>query len=347
VSGERELLVAVVGLAFGRRVHIPGWRAVPGVTVAAVCARSGAADVAAADGIPRSTADWRELAEDPGLDIVSIATPPATHHEIALGALRAGKAVMCEKPLAVRQEDAEELAREASIPAAVNFSYRALVPFRLARERIAAGDVGDVHELIVRWHVRSRLGAPAWSWKDSLADGGGALATYGVHALDYSEWLVGRAVRLAASFELQTAERDGLPVTSDDACSLTLTLASGARATIDISLVAERRVHRVEVRGERGSIVLENVDPRDPVGAFTIARDDAPLPLLAQPHATVTDSDPRVEPFAVCAASLAAAVRGGGSVSPSFEDGLRAQRLVAAAHRSAAEGSEIAVPTNG
>src|SRR5262249_33703410 len=154
----------VVGLGFGRRVHIPGWQAVPGTTVAAVCARSGAAEIAALAGIPRSTAAWRELVEDPELDIVSIATPPATHHEIALAALRAGKAVMCEKPLAVREEDAAELARAATTAAAVNFSYRALPAFRLARERIATGDVGEVRELSVRWHVRSRLGVQAWSW---------------------------------------------------------------------------------------------------------------------------------------------------------------------------------------
>src|SRR5262249_8799901 len=149
--------------------------------------------------------------------------------------------VMCEKPLAVREEDAAELARAATTAAAVNFSYRALPAFRLARERIATGDVGEVRELSVRWHVRSRLGVQAWSWKDSLTEGGGALATYGVHALDYCEWLIGRAAGVTASFDVQAAERSGRQVTSDDSCALELTFASGARASIDVSLVAEKQ----------------------------------------------------------------------------------------------------------
>ena len=342
MTAERELLVGVVGLGFGERVHIPGWRKVPGVTIASVCARRGATKVAARNGVPRSIDDWRELVADPELDVVSIATPPASHYEIALAALHEGKAVLCEKPLAIREEQAEELARAAGTPTAVNFSYRALPAFRLARERIGEGDIGEVREVSVRWHVRSRLGLTSWSWKDSLDEGGGALAAYGTHALDYVEWLAGPATDVSATFALPATKRDGRAVTSDDACALQLALASGARASLDVSLVGDEHVHRVDVRGSRGALVLENLDPHDPVGAFTLAVDGE---LLASPGPAhgVTASDPRVEPFAVLAASLAAAVRSGGSVTPSFEDGLRAQRLIAAAHLSSAEGRAVTV----
>jgi len=194
----------------------------------------------------------------------------------------------------------------------------------------------------VRWDVRSRVGLTSWSWKDSLDEGGGALSAYGVHALDYVEWLSDPATDVSATFTFPATERDGRPVTSDDACTLELALASGARATIDVSLVADEHVHRVEVRGERGGLVLENLDPSDPVGAFSLSVDGELVSPPGRAH-VATESDPRVEPFAVLAASLATAVRSGGSVTPSFEDGLRAQRLIAAAHRASAEGRAVTV----
>jgi predicted dehydrogenase len=337
VTAERELQVGVVGLGFGERVHVPGWRAVPGVSVEMVCSRGDAADTAARAGIPRWTDDWRELVADPAIDIVSIATPPATHHAIALAALSAGKAVLCEKPLAVTDAEAEELAAAATAgPAAVNFSYRALPAFRLARERIHAGALGDVLDVDVRWHVRARLDAATWSWKDSAELGGGALAVYGVHALDYVEWLAGPITDLSATLDIPRAERDGRPVTSDDACAIELTLESGARGAVDVSLVAVEHMHRVELRGARETLVLENRDPRDPVGAFTLAADGVAVALPETPRRVPASADPRVEPFAVLADDLAAAVREGAAITPSFADGLRAQRLLTAARRSAA-----------
>jgi predicted dehydrogenase len=336
----RPLRVGVVGLGFGERVHIPGWQRVDDVTVAAVCSRHGAEDVAARTGSAHWTNDWQELVADPELDIVSVATPPAAHFEIALAALRNGKAVLCEKPLTVRLQDAEQLANEATTPTAVNFSYRALTPFRAARAKLTAGRVGALREVRVRWHVPSRLEAAAWSWKDSFGEGG-ALASYGVHVLDYVEWLAGPAAELAASFTVPDLERDGRRVTSDDACGIAITLASGAQAAIDVSLVGTERIHRVELVGESGTLMLENRDARDPVGTFSLTLDGE---KIVEPSPSPMDDDPRVEPFTVLAASLAAAVRSGEPMSPSFDDGLRAQQLIEIAHAAAASRSALPVP---
>ena len=259
--------------------------------------------------VDRVTRDWREAIERDEVELVSIATPPAAHREIAEAALALDKAVLCEKPLAATLEDAEAMAG-LSGRTAVNFSYRALPAFVCARELL-----GEPERIDVRWESPSRTRAHAPSWKDDAELGGGALAGYGVHALDYALWLLGPASVRAAAFE-----RD------DDACSVELAFASGAEGRIHVSLVAPSAHHRVELRGAH-TLVLENCDPVDPVTPFTLTLDGEPVDV---PRASPPDGDPRIAPYAVHAAALLA----GGEV-PTFADGLAAQRLLHAAREAA------------
>lgn len=277
--------VGVVGLGFGRAVHLPGWRLVDGVEVVGARGR-----------------DWRGLLDE--VDVVSVATPPATHAEVALAALAAGKGVLCEKPLAATVAEAEELAAAAGDRAtAVNFSYRALPGFRRFRE-LADGD------LTVTWTVGSRLSPGPPSWKDEALAGGGALAAYGVHALDYAVWMLGPA-------EVVSARIEG----PENAFDAELAHESGRRTYLRVSMVSSQRLHRLEAGGH----VLENRDLDDPVGAFAL--DGAPTPALAVP----AGDDPRVGPFAVHAAGLV----GRDAATPTFADGLAAQRLLEAVRRLA------------
>src|SRR3954447_3713056 len=97
----KTVRVGIVGTGFGRQVHLPAFRAHPNCEVVAVCASrlERAQDAAARHGIERAFGDWRELvAAD--LEAIALAVPPAVQFEIALAAVRAGKAIFCEKPLA-------------------------------------------------------------------------------------------------------------------------------------------------------------------------------------------------------------------------------------------------------
>lgn len=341
-----DLGVGVVGLGFGANVHVPGWRLLAplGVRLAAVCARDGeqAAQVAAAAGVPSAFRDWRELVEDERVSIVSVASPPATHREIVIAALRARKAVLCEKPLGLDSSEAAELAaaaETAGVPALVNFSYRAVPAFRYARGLVERGDLGRILRIEVSWHVGTRLGALTPSWKDHAAAGGGALASFAVHALDYVEWLAGPARRVLGRLDTHFAGGD-----SDDACAILLELASGASALISVSTVSVGgRTHRVELRGERGRLTLENLDPRDHVRPFTATAVSATgrvLPALppVPPFRAAEDADGRVEPFAAHAAEIVAALREGRSCEPSFASAVRAHRLLDAVRASAGSG---------
>ncbi|HWF88597.1 MAG TPA: Gfo/Idh/MocA family oxidoreductase, partial [Pyrinomonadaceae bacterium] len=93
--------IGVIGTGFARTTQIPGFRDCMGAKVVAIASRShDRADAIAKEfGIPFVTNDWQELVQRSDVDLVSVVTPPATHMEIAVGALEQGKAVLCEKPM--------------------------------------------------------------------------------------------------------------------------------------------------------------------------------------------------------------------------------------------------------
>ena len=310
----------------------------------ALCSRDAARARAAADeaGVSRAYGDWRELVADPAVHLIAVATPPSEHAGPVLAALAAGKAVLCEKPLAATLEDATALAAAAAgRTAAISFGYRALPAFVAARAAAADGAIGHVVSVDVSWHLGTRLTLPPGTgWKDDASTGGGALASYGIHMLDYSRLLLGPVQRVCCRLENRT--RDGH--VSDDACEILLDHAGGGRSTLDISLVStgERR-HRVVVNGERGLIVIESTLCDDHVRVF-VARLEATgappreLPLRASPWPAPASLDGRVEPVAAIAAALLQ-LPGAASEAPSFADGLTAQRLLAAARTSAVSAS--------
>ena len=106
-----------------------------------------AAKAAAALGFARSTSDWRALTADPDIDVVNITAPNALHKDMALAAIAAGKHVYCEKPLAPLAADAREMAEaaeKAGVKTQVGFNYLCNPMLGLARDMIAAGELGEI-----------------------------------------------------------------------------------------------------------------------------------------------------------------------------------------------------------
>ena len=276
--------VAVVGRGFGAAVHAPGWT-LAGARVLGIFGQH----------------DWREGIQD--ADVVSVAAPPAAHFEVALEALRLGKAVLCEKPLATTVAEAEELV-SAGGRTAVNFSYRALPAFRRFRELL------DSDELEVLWTTSSRLRAHAPSWKDDPYQGG-ALAAYGVHAIDYARWFFGPA-------RVESARIEG----NDDTVAAVLAHERGGRTSLHVSIVASVPVH--EVRAGTLDLVAATPNPVE----FELRRGHEPVEVEQLP--LPDGRDPRVAPFAVHARALLEDTE-----RPTFTDGLQAQRLLDEIRRTA------------
>jgi predicted dehydrogenase len=337
----RAIGVGIVGLGFGAKVQLPGFRRLEpdGVRVVAVCARDGARarGVAAAADVARAYDDWRALVADEDVDLVSVATPPAAHREIALGALEARKAVLCEKPLALTAAEADELeaaAAAARVPALVDFEFRGVPAFGRARELLEAGAIGRVLSLEVAWQLPSRLrvaGGP--SWKDSAESGGGALLSLGVHSFDYVEWLLGPVARLAGWARPLLGRGS-----ADDACAALLELVDGTPVTLSISTVAAGEGHVLRFFGEGGSLAVVNRELGDYMRSFWLARDGEPV-FVPEP----TDEDGRIAPFTEMARELVAALRENRQPEPSFREGARAQHLCEAVRRSGASGAWVTV----
>jgi predicted dehydrogenase len=151
-----EVNVALIGYAFMGRAHSNAWRQVgrffsPRLTprLKVLCGRDRANVEKAASrlGWDEWATDWREVIARPDVDVVDVATPGDSHAEIAIAAAKAGKAILCEKPLANDVREAKAMlkaVRKAGVPHMICHNYRRIPAVMLARELVASGKLGQI-----------------------------------------------------------------------------------------------------------------------------------------------------------------------------------------------------------
>jgi predicted dehydrogenase len=239
---------------------LPRLRMISGRNAAAV------AHAARANGIEEAVTDWRAVVADPDIEIVDVCTPPGTHAEIVEAAVAAGKAVVCEKPLAVTYADARRAALAAARggrPHAIGFNYRRLPALSLMKRLVDDGRVGEVRLFRAAW-LSDEFVDPAipFDWRFERAMGATTIADLGAHLIDLALWIVGDVTRVGAQSRTFTGSRTD-PVTGspravdvDEASSGLLQFASGARGTLEMARVAPRRPcdFTVEVNGTDGTL---------------------------------------------------------------------------------------------
>jgi predicted dehydrogenase len=218
-------------------------------------------------GVTRTTGDWRALVADPAVDLVDITTPNALHEPMALAAIRAGKPVYCEKPLAPDAATAfrlAEAAEAAAVPTFVGFNYLKNPLTRVAREIVDSGEIGEV------WgfrgiHAEDYMTDPAalWTWRLDPQGGAGAVADLGSHIVSLARYVVGDIVAVAADLSTKIGERSTAagtrrPVEVDDEARALVRFANGATGTLEASWIATGRKMYLafELTGSKGSICL-------------------------------------------------------------------------------------------
>ena len=275
-----ELRIGVVGYGMMGRAHCYGYRVAPMIrtlpvtpVVTVMSGRDAAAvaKAAAACGVPQTLTDWRELVARDDVDVVDICTPPGTHAEIAEAAAATGKAVLCEKPLAVSYAQAASAARAvAGVRNAVGFNYRRLPAVALMRRMIDDGAVGDVRLWRATW-LSDEFTDPTtpYDWRFDRAMGGTTIADLGCHLIDMALWMAGEITDVCAQSQTFITKRplfDGgvtevgeADVTVDDASSALIRFASGARGTVEMARSAVRRPcdFTVEVNGSEGTLLFD------------------------------------------------------------------------------------------
>lgn len=232
--------------------------------------------------------DWHDIVNDPDISVVDICTPNHVHAEIAIAAAKAGKHILCEKPLALTSKEAGEMyrtAREQGVRTMVAFNYRRTPAVQLAKKYIDEGAIGDILDFrgtyLQDWsaHPYSPL---SWRFQKSIC-GSGALGDIGTHVVDMLRFLVGDFKRVNARTAtyikerpLQSGMADSLgnlrsgqnapkkAVDVDDQCMFMIECKNGAFGSIEATRNAWGRNNYItfEIHGTKGSIYF-NYERRD------------------------------------------------------------------------------------
>ncbi|MEV6864438.1 Gfo/Idh/MocA family oxidoreductase [Streptosporangium subroseum] len=351
-------------------------------TMAALCGRSKERTTAAAAdlGWAAVETDWRDLIRRDDVDIVDICTPGDSHAEIAIAALAAGKHVLCEKPLANTVAEAEAMSEAARAAAAkgvyamVAFNYRRVPAVALARRWVEEGRLGELRHVRAQylqdWIVDPEFPL-VWRLQRDQA-GSGALGDIGAHIIDTAEFITGDVIAgvsaLTETFvkerplaeassglagDSRTAERGTVDV--DDAALFIGRMRGGALASFEATRFAAGRKNslRIEINGSKGSLAFDFEAMNE------LWFHDHTLSGAEAGFRRILVTEPE-HPYAAAwwppghglgyehtftheAKDFLEAVAAGVAPSPSFEDGLRVQRVLAAVETSAADESRWTV----
>ena len=378
------LRVAMIGYGFMGAAHSVGWRQAPSVfdlpddiEMAVIVGRNGPAVADAAEkwGWTESATDWREVVARDDIDIVDIVTPGASHTEIAIAALDAGKHVLCEKPLANSVEEASRMADAAAraksrgVRAVVGFTYRRVPAVTFMRDLIAQGRIGTVQQVRAAYRQDWLVdpGMPlGWRLQKELA-GSGSLGDIGAHIIDMTQFVTGLPI-VSVSGVLDTIVRqrpllgsgsglsgtaaEGLgDVTVDDVAIFTGRLENGALASFEATRFATGRKNAltIEVSGDKGSLAFDLEDLNSLLFYDRTAPDDVQgftkVIVTENVHPYVSAWWPPGHTlgyehgFVHQAKDLVEGIVGGSDPHPTFAEGLSVQRVLAAVEQSAAQGS--------
>ncbi len=279
-------------------------------------------------------------------EIVSICAPPKFHKELVVMALSSGAHVICEKPMAMSIEEAEQMEKVRISKrrlGLINFSYRNLSSFRFARRQILAGALGKITRVsAVYLQSFMRSTSTLWSWRNDISIAGyGALGDLGVHMIDGVRFITGlefqRVVGVAGTVLGEKSDMSGVvrKITTDTNAMFLAELDGRTFALFETAQVVPGYgdFFRIEVSGELGTICVDSEHPDEirrsttaSVGQQSIWKTEMPLENLPPEFET------RGQPFTP--GVLIDAIRGTAVEYPTFSDGIEAQRVLSALKHS-------------
>ncbi|MCL4541169.1 MAG: Gfo/Idh/MocA family oxidoreductase [Chloroflexi bacterium] len=265
--------VGVIGVGVGRG-HVREYTQCPDAELVAICD----ADPTRLSKVverfqltgTKTYTDYQEMLRHPELQAVSIALPNFLHAPVTLAALKAGKHVLCEKPLALNAQEAATMvrtARERGLTLMVNFNYRFSEPSWLIHQAVTSGIIGDIYYARTGW-LRNRgiPGLGGWFTTKRLS-GGGALIDLGVHRLDLALWYMGYPQPISVTgatygqFGKIIAESQEKTFDVDDLAVGFIRFVNGASLIIEASWTgnSEKREEMfTQVLGTRGGAIQRN-----------------------------------------------------------------------------------------
>ena len=336
--------VGILGCGgIARVAHLPSLARIDGVSIVAL-ADPDASCLSAARGITNNAAtfaDYADVVAMEGVDAVVVALPPALHADATIAALRAGKHVYVEKPLATSLDDAARVVAAwegTSLTGMMGFNYRFNPIVREARARIASGEIGALVGARTVFTTPPRTLA---AWKRQRSTGGGVLLDLAVHHIDLVRFLLGGDIT-SVSAQLRSDR------TEHDSAFLQLGLTTApAQCMFSLNAVDD---DRIEIYGSKARVTIDRYrslrveiasSARGAIGG-ALARMVGEV--SAFPHALAKLRAPLNDPsFPSALATFVHAVRDRTPVRPDLSDGHRALAVIDAAERSAQTGRVVAL----
>jgi len=382
---KRPLNIALIGYSFMGKAHSNAWRQVARFfdtpyepVLKVICGRTEERVKAMRDkyGWQEYSTDYREVIARPDIDLVDVTTANNAHAEIAIAAARAGKAVLCEKPLATSLADAKAMlqaAEEAGITHAICHNYRFAPAVSLAKQLIEEGKIGKIYHFrgvyLQDWILDPNFPV-VWRLDKSVA-GSGSHGDLAAHLIDTARWLVGEIAEVNGMLDTFIKQRPKLAefddrlggkassemaeVTVDDSSIFMARFANGAVGTFEASrFCAGRKNHqRWEINGSKGSIVfnLERMnelevyyhdDPPETRGFRLVQTTDSCHPFTGDywPVAHIIGYE---HTFINLVKKLMDAMAAGQPASPNWVDGVKNQAVLEAVEKSWATRSWVPV----
>jgi len=282
-TGEKipEIGVGMLGYAFMGKAHSNAFKTIPYMIcpppaipkLVGICGRDKdkVREAALRYGYESCYTDWREMLDNDRIELFDNGGPNDIHREPCITALKAGKHVICEKPLARNAQEAKEMrdaARSAKVKHMVAFNYRFVPAICQAKKLIASGALGQIYhyraQYLQEW-IMPHYGTPRIWRLNKESAGSGALGDLGAHIIDLGRFLVGEMKSVSAMTRTFIEERpypDGKgsgKVDVDDAFVAIVEFENGAIGTLEATRFAGgRKNHQVlEINGEKGSLVFD------------------------------------------------------------------------------------------
>src|SRR5262245_57668067 len=279
----KTLNVGLIGYGFMGRAHANAYRKVSNffdldyrLVQKAACARDATKIKAFEDrwGFESTETDWRKLIARKDIDLVDIACPNDRHREIALAAAKAGKMILCEKPLAMNGPEGLQMVKaveKAGVPNMVWYNYRRVPAVTLAKQLIDEGRLGRIFhyraKFLQDWTISKDLpqgGAGLWRLDVNVA-GSGVTGDLLAHCIDTAMWLNGGIDHVTAMTETFIKERQHSltgkvePVGIDDASAFLARFHNGSLATFEATRYARghKALYTLEINGEHASIAWD------------------------------------------------------------------------------------------
>jgi predicted dehydrogenase len=373
---KEQVNIGLIGTQFMGKAHSNAWLKVPYFFDTAVtpvlhtaCSRSEAQLAHFVDQYhwKRAETSWEKMIESDEIDLVDICTPNELHMPVAIAAAKAGKHILCEKPIARNAEEAEDMyeaAQKAGIIHMMIFNYRFVPAIALAKRFIDQGKIGEVRHFNAVYY-QDWLTDPEFpiTWRhDAKASGSGAHGDMNAHIVDLGRYLVGE-FRSVSGIQKTFIEERPLPsgkgrgkVSTDDATSFLATFENGAIGSFQATRLAPGRKNflRLEIFGSTGSLGF-NLERMNELEYFT---SDDDLASQGYKNILVTDaSQPYIKAwwppghiigwehtFVHQVKELLDAIGNKRTIAPDFYDGLRCQQVLDAVIASTKKNTWTEIP---